>query len=198
MRTVVFRGFLPQKYVDGGDGPPRGPPGGGARQEESCCLCFITDDRSAKFGHLGGGEKQGAPMECCWWLDEAGVQFRIAGRALVATARSEDAVLRAATQEVWDRLGDSTRRQMYWPHPGAPKGDNAEGVKVANADGEISLEDSHFVLLVVVPDAVDELHLGGGQKRVLYARGDDGAAGADAASLASLKNAVWSEQAVNP
>ena len=86
---------------------------------------------------------------------------------------------------------------MYWPHPGAPKGEDVQSVEVANAEGEISLEDSHFVLLVVVPDAVDELHLGGGQKRILYARGGE-SAGAEAASLASLKSAVWSEQAVNP
>ena len=55
-----------------------------AGSDESCCLCFITDDRSAKFLHLGGGVIQGAPIECCWWLDGAAVQFRIADLALVA------------------------------------------------------------------------------------------------------------------
>ena len=184
VRTVVFRGFLAQKYVDSTDS-----------REESCCLCFITDDRSAKFAHLGQGQKQGAPIECCWWLDEAGVQFRIAGRTLVGTARSEDAVLRSAVQEVWDRLGDSTKRQMYWPHPGAPKGDDME---VAVAAEEISLQSSHFVLLVVVPDGVDELHLGGGQKRILYGRGDKAAGDDGSCTLASLRSAVWSEEAVNP
>lgn len=67
VRTVVFRGFLPQKYLMMEDD---------ARTEESCCFCFITDDRSAKFSHLGRGEKQGAPIECCWWLDEPGVHRR--------------------------------------------------------------------------------------------------------------------------
>jgi pyridoxamine 5'-phosphate oxidase len=164
VRTVVFRGFLPQKFVDSS-----------ARSEESFCLCFITDDRSAKFAHLGCGLTQGAPMECCWWLDEAGVQFRVAGRTLVATARSEDDVLRAAAAEVWQRLGDSTKLQMFWPQPGALRGEAcASGATTGTssardpaADGSISLEDSHFALLILVPDAVDELHLSGRQKRVM-------------------------------
>lgn len=205
VRTVVFRGFLPQKYLMMEDD---------ARTEESCCFCFITDDRSAKFSHLGRGEKQGAPIECCWWLDEPGVQFRIAGRTLVATARSEDQMLRAAVAEVWDRLGDSTRRQMYWPHPGAPKGEGVESLE----DDKLSLDGSHFVLIIVVPDSVDELHLGGGQKRILYSRAAEAPAGEEGAGedstvtdtltpgggrgagllLASLRTAVWSQEAVNP
>lgn len=160
VRTVVFRGFLPQKFVD-----PT------ARSEESCCLCFITDDRSAKFAHLGGGLTHGAPIECCWWLDEAGVQFRVSGRALVATARSEDGVLRAAAAEVWERLGHSTKLQMFWPHPGAARSEgcasDTSSVRDSVADGSISLEASHFALLILVPDDVDELHLSGRQKRVL-------------------------------
>ena len=191
MRTVVFRGFLPQKYIIDDM----------ARTTETCCLCFITDDRSAKFSHLGSGKTQGVPIECCWWLDEAGVQFRIAGRTLVATAQSEEAVLRSAATDVWERLGDSTKRQMYWPHPGAPKGQGAESVK---DDNQISLEGSHFVLLIVVPDSVDELHLGGGQKRILYSRTEGSPAGcevehtATSAMLASLRNTEWSHMAVNP
>ena len=35
----------------------------------------------------------GAPVELCWWLDEANVQFRITGHAVLATAASEDAPL---------------------------------------------------------------------------------------------------------
>jgi len=187
VRTVVSRGFLPQRFVDGDYASS-------TSKEESCCLTFITDDRSAKFGHLGRGEKQGAPIECCWWLDEAGVQFRIAGRVLVATSRTADPVLRAAVAETWGRLGDSTRRQMYWPHPGVPRGDGQSAEpEVMTEDGEISLEASHFVLLIVVPDDVDELHLGGGQHRVMYRR-----ANADPASLESLRGAVWSETSVNP
>jgi pyridoxamine 5'-phosphate oxidase len=189
VRTVVSRGFLPQRFVDGDHVTS-------ASKEESCCLVFITDDRSAKFAHLGRGERQGAPIECCWWLDEAGVQFRIAGRVLLATARTADPGLRAAVDEVWNRLGDSTRRQMYWPHPGAPKGEGAERATVTDAADEISLEASHFVVLIVVPDSVDELHLGGGQKRIIYRR--DERTTADPGTLESLRGAVWSDSVVNP
>ncbi len=168
VRTVVFRGFLPQKFVDP-------TVAAAARSEESCCLCFITDDRSAKFAHLGAGLTHGAPVECCWWLDEAGVQFRVSGRALVATARSEDGVLRAAAAEVWERLGRSTKLQMFWPHPGADRSEgyasgcasDSSSVRDSVADCSISLEASHFALLILVPDGVDELHLSGRQKRVL-------------------------------
>ena len=79
-------------------------------------LALVTDDRSAKYAHLTA-EKGGlsSPMEACWWLDEAGVQFRIAGRAIVATARSDDAVLRGAVEDAWARLGPSGRRTFFWP-----------------------------------------------------------------------------------
>lgn len=204
VRTVVFRGFLPQKYVDDAAGA-----------EESCCLCFITDCRAAKFVHLGGGRSQGAPIECCWWLDEAGVQFRISGHALVATARSEDHLLRAAAAEVWGRLGDSTKLQMFWPHPGAARREavsrdasDASGLGAAVSKDSVSLESSHFALIILVPDAVDELHLTGRQKRVVYSRAAEAAAAEaargecegrrDTAALAGLKAAVWTQEDVNP
>jgi pyridoxamine 5'-phosphate oxidase len=201
VRTVVFRGFLPQKYVNAAAGA-----------EESCCLCFITDCRSTKFAHLGGGRSQGAPIECCWWLDEAGVQFRISGHALVATARSEDHLLRAAAAEVWGRLGDSTKLQMFWPHPGAARceaadrdASDASGVGEAVSGDSVSLESSHFALIILVPDAVDELHLNGRQRRVMYSRAAEAArAGGDCegrqdiAALTGLKAAVWSQKDVNP
>jgi pyridoxamine 5'-phosphate oxidase len=161
VRTVVFRGFLPQKFVDPS----------AAASGESCCLCFITDDRSAKFAHLGAGVKHGAPIECCWWLDEAGVQFRVSGVAVIATAHSKDDALRVAAGEMWQRLGDSTKMQMFWPHPGAARGEesssDASSARAPAADGHLSLENSHFALLIVVPDFVDELRLSGRQKRVL-------------------------------
>ena len=38
-------------------------------------------------------------VECCWWLDEAGVQFRIAGRAVLATASDAPGSARRAAVE---------------------------------------------------------------------------------------------------
>ena len=63
VRTVVFRGFLPRKFVDGGSA-------------DTSVLMFITDQRSAKYQHLSSHQKVLAPVEVCWWLDEAGVQVR--------------------------------------------------------------------------------------------------------------------------
>jgi hypothetical protein len=137
-----------------------------ARSDDSCCPIFITDDRSSKvpshssfptvlpfnnlqFVHLGSGHHHGAPVELCWWLDEAGVQFRIAGRALIATARSQDAALRSAAMEVWERLAAPTKMQMFWPHPGAVRGAAAEDAAAA-ADGGLSIDASHFALVIVV------------------------------------------------
>ena len=191
-----------------------------ARSDESCCLCFITDDRSAKFLHLGGGVIQSAPIECCWWLDEAAVQFRIAGHALVATAHSQHATLRAAAAEVWERLGEHTKRQMFWPHPGlATCEGSASAPDDASVGGSATLEASHFALIIVVPDHVDELHLSGRQKRMVYRRAHAGAAAGaasladepvsgfetsscsavdDVAALVGLKAAVWTQVEVNP
>ena len=102
---------------------------------------------------------------------------------------------------------------MYWPHPGAPKGEGAQCTEVVDAEGQISLDESHFVLLIVVPESVDELHLGGSQKRIQYCRAQSEAAaakerflaasgtGSDMGSeelLARLRCAVWSEKALNP
>ena len=183
VRTVVFRGFMPRKYVD--DTARSG--------EESCCLMFITDDRSAKYQHLGGGDSSGAPIECCWWLQEAGVQFRIAGSAVLATARSEEPILRAAVDDVWSRLGPSTRHQFVWPHPGAPVG---AAVATASKEDDVALEESHFVLIIVVPDSVDELHLGGNQRRYLHKR--EGNTDVGWVAHASAREADWTRQSVNP
>merc|ERR1740130_205409 len=106
VRTVVFRGFLPTDLsVIGGS--------------ESCVLTFITDSRSEKVRHIREAEVN-APVELCWWLDDANVQFRISGHAVLASAASEDASLRAACEAVWERLGSSTRRTFTWPNPGEP------------------------------------------------------------------------------
>ena len=182
-RTVVFRGFLPAKFAGG----------------DSCCLMFITDDRSAKYRHLSRTDGTLAPMEACWWLDEAGVQFRVAGHAVLATSRSEDALLRSAVEDVWSRLGSSSRRTFSWPCPGAPKTADAAGASGTGEDDEPSLDDSHFVLVLLVPHSVDELHLGGKQRRVLYRRDEAAETSTARDALASTTSDVhWTEDAVNP
>merc|ERR1719424_325395 len=97
---------------------------GSTSQAVACMLSFITDTRSQKVTHLSHAEGQKSFVECCWWLDEAGVQFRIAGHAVLATANSDDPHLRAACENVWCRLKDSTRRTFFWPTPGASRYDS--------------------------------------------------------------------------
>ena len=64
-------------------------------------------------------------------------------------------------------------------------------------------------LVVLLPDRVDELHLGGKQRRVLYTLEDSGADSGDAsqqadgkmsstAFLAQHAKTRWRQQAVNP
>ena len=99
VRTVVFRGFLPAKHIGGGNG-------------ESCVLTFITDSRANKVRHLATGP---GLVELCWWLDEAGVQYRISGRAVLASATSTDPELRTICEAIWERLGSGTRSTPRTP-----------------------------------------------------------------------------------
>lgn len=163
VRTVSFRGFMPSLVADAG--------GGGGEHGETCMLMFVTDLRAEKVRHVRQAESGGSAfVECCWWLDEAGVQFRIAGRAVLATADSSEPELRAACEVVWDRLNEQTRTTFTWPTPGGPvaSADDDSG-PTASQGTPIRLADANFGLLVVIPEFVDELRLGGNQRRLRYA-----------------------------
>ena len=144
-----------------------------------------------------------ARVECCWWLDEANVQFRISGHAVLATATDEPA-RRAAVEEVWERLGASTRGTFAWADPGAPVVDTHEKASVNHEPPELA--DANFALLIVVPHTVDELRLGGQQKRYGYratvadgggsAESDDGAGPPQNDVLASP--GAWTAEEINP
>jgi len=173
-RTVAFRGFLMPCDA------------GGTSHEESCILTFVTDSRAEKVVHLSNPSS--AFVEVCWWLDEAAVQFRIAGRAVLAEAGAEDPQLRAVREAIWGRLTPGTRETFTWPSPGMPRAKVAgeESGVVAEVEercdgsgtGDVApdeecgspLSEAHFAVLLVVPDRVDELRLGGRQKRTIYTR----------------------------
>eukprot|EP00435_Cladocopium_sp_Y103_P068860 s922_g32.t1 len=165
VRTVVFRGFLQAQHLaavlepgpDASDEElePNGP-------KESCVMLLISDERAGKVRHLQESFPQ-SRVELCWWFDEASVQFRIAGRGLIADSTTQDPELRALRSAVWQRLKTSTKETFFWPHPGRPRGD------VPNqAVNSTDLEDAHFAVVVILPTSVDELHLGGRQKRKIY------------------------------
>ena len=141
VRTVVFRGF----------------------HGDSCLMAFVTDSRSDKVRHIRGGATQ---VECCWWLDEAGVQFRIAGRAVLCLLDSEEHELRSAAADAWDRLSSSTRETFTWPQPGASV--DSSSAQYHKEPPASYAEAGHFCLLIVIPEVVDELRLGGRQRRVIY------------------------------
>jgi hypothetical protein len=160
--------------------------------------------------HIGEAEGN-APVELCWWLDEANVQFRISGHAVLATAASEDASLRAACEAVWARLGSSTRRTFTWPNPGEPSApttaqptSHAEAAAEEAGDtageiaGEIALGDANFCVLLVVPHRVDELRLGGKQRRTLYTLEQDLERGGAAGGALAPLGTSWQVQDVNP
>ena len=206
VRTIVFRGFLPAHHLADAAGSAK------VRGGESCLLTFVTDSRSEKVRHVREALAAGheAHVECCWWLDEANVQFRISGHAVLATATDESA-RRAAVEEVWERLGASTRGTFAWADPGAPVVDMPQKASANREPPELA--DANFVLFIVVPHTVDELRLGGQQKRFRYraATGDaDGAGGGsddDNANFAGPQSprgdvlaspGAWTVEEINP
>ena len=185
VRTIVFRGFLASELANSGAAPK-------PKNGESCLLTFITDSRAEKVRHVSTAPSGRAPVELCWWLDEAGVQYRISGDAVLASATSDDPQLRAACEAVWERLGEGTRSTFTWPNPGEQV---AEGAAVRPAGDGVSLSEANFRLMVVVPHRVDELRLGGKQKRTMYTLSE--APGAGEGPLALL-GTEWKVEDVNP
>ena len=201
VRTIVFRGFLPAHHL------ARDAAGSAkVRGGESCLLTFVTDSRSEKVRHVREALAAGheAHVECCWWLDEANVQFRISGHAVLATATDESA-RRAAVEEVWERLGASTRGTFAWADPGAPVVDTPQKASANREPPELA--DANFVLFIVVPHTVDELRLGGQQKRFRYrATGADGGGSSDDGANAGPRPSgdvlaspgAWTAEEINP
>ena len=193
VRTVVFRGFLPHTLTQGGRTCAIDQH---ALNKESCLLTFITDSRAAKVAHISGGADA---VECCWWLDEAGVQFRIAGRAVLARLDSDNVELRAVAQHVWGRLSDSTRQTFTWPAPGADVTPN-DGTVGTTGKGNTGSQHGeggavYFAVLLLVPSRVDELRLGGRQRRFIY---ECSGAGTGEGALSAPTRNTWCVRDVNP
>lgn len=178
---------------------------------------LVTDTRSRKYADFIGG----SDCEICWWLDEAGVQFRIAGRVLLATGDTKmtSPALWNARRDVWERLSNGSRRTFFWEgEPGTTK--NQSDISIGDATNNSSnsvgiptLESvgisPYFALCIIIPDRVDELHLGGNQKRFIHSLeiledtagssccGGDHADTGDIAQLL-LQPQEWTTNEVNP
>lgn len=174
---------------------------------------LITDTRSGKYADFA--QAQGSFCEICWWLDEAGVQFRLAGRVVVASAETENPLLLQARKDIWERLSDGTRRTFFCQgHPGKPKagaelrGGGGGGGDAGPAKRDVTKDPTtaispYFALCILVPDRVDELHLGGNQKRLIYSLGcPDGVRSActraETVNDILLQREGWSVEEVNP
>ena len=197
VRTIVFRGFVSTRHT------------GGASESngESCLLAFITDTRSAKARHLRDATSGQAHVEACWWFDEAGVQFRLSGKGVLATADSAEPELRALCKEVWERLGANTRGTFMWPEPGNPTPPLTHApVPVKACATDVELKEANFAVLVLLPETVHELRLGGKQQAYVYslkpALKDDFNHITPGARLGPLTHAgpgtIWSVCEVNP
>lgn len=156
-RTVVFRGFL----------------------ENSNLLMFISDLRAEKTSQI---EHQ-PHAEACWYFTKTREQFRIGGQLSVVTADTLEPLLLQARQQLWQRISDSARLQFAWPHPKAPRSEDADFSPPA-PDPQTPLPT--FCLLLLNPYRVDQLSLRGApQDRTIYRRVDEG-------------DEKWVVSAVNP
>lgn len=212
VRTVGFRGFLQLSQLDLSEA-------GTELGNDTCALLFVTDDRADKVRHILDSPMQ-PHAEVCWWLDEASVQFRISGEIAIATYKSSIPFERALAKSVWMRLQPSTRATFSWPQPGRIQGSSDKDESSSKPEStqhwqadcgeELStsldlegLEQAHFAVVVLVPKRVDELHLGGRQKRRLHTLEcmdvNSSTKRRELLDLVQgLLNASWNVQDVNP
>ncbi|KAF2396640.1 hypothetical protein EJ06DRAFT_533905 [Trichodelitschia bisporula] len=104
-RTCIFRGFWTALPTSVHNPAPRNPP-----IYESDCLTFTTDARSEKVRELtrhpeanrdGSG---GADVEAVFWAREAGVQWRVRGKAYVLDLEEADREVRSHHERVTARV----------------------------------------------------------------------------------------------
>ena len=160
-RTVVFRGFL----------------------TDSNLLMFISDRRSEKIAQI----QQNPPAEACWYFTKTREQFRLSGELTVVTADTSEPSLKAARSQLWQNISDNARLQFAWPHPKAPRQEDAN---FSPPPPGLQTPLPTFCLLLLSPHTVDHLSLRGEpQDRVLYRRVDQ---------QLGEKDKQWSVSNVNP
>ena len=179
VRTVVFRGFLGQEWVDGDQD----------KTADSNYLTFVTDSRSSKVQELLAS---GGKCEICWYFPQTWEQYRLTGRMRLilppgpVDTSTEDLapqfIAKTKRQQyrekLWDRMSLSTRQGFLGPPPGSLL---AEG---GSAGGERS-DDGYnaFTCMVFESEHVDYLLLGKEQARESFHCNGHG---------------EWTNQAVHP
>jgi len=182
VRTVVFRGWL----------------------WSTCTMMMITDARSGKLLDIAAQPR----CEIAWYLEKTREQFRIQGAMRAVYSDEANVKLSTARQTVWHNLSDEARAQFDDPLPGAPIGDLNAGAAAREGDGTdppaVPPISSNFVLMLLRPDAVDQLRLSRPQHRWVH-RLEPGPgmpglepAGETAAADDAKASAAWSVVEVNP
>eukprot|EP00045_Choanoeca_perplexa_P002872 m.27105 g.27105 ORF g.27105 m.27105 type:complete len:192 (-) comp11752_c0_seq1:785-1360(-) len=139
-------------------------------------LVVVSDNRHNKVRHLA----HNANFEVCWYFNDARLQYRISGQAKLLTSASPEADLELR-QSVWASLSDSTRVQYTWPKPEADLDRDALASAIPASQDQAAPET--FTVVLLVPDAVDVLQLGGEIQREQHTLEGDGS---------------WSVKLVNP
>jgi hypothetical protein len=180
VRTVVQRGII---ALSDGDGGTRS------------AFKFVTDLRSQKVEQI----QRDARCEMVWWFPQSSEQFRVTGSlqlvgdAFAAPGDADGgAALRAMRAEQWAKLRDASREQFYGAHPGLPLDDRSAAVGEAGlvastnaaaaraaAGGALPPPPPEFVLMLLVPSAVDYVRLADNSRRIFAL--DESASGGVAA-----------------
>jgi pyridoxamine 5'-phosphate oxidase len=129
-RTVVFRGFLPERNA----------------------IAIITDQRSQKIGQI----EQNGCAEICWYFPKTREQFRFAGLLHIVDAAHPNAIWQKAFHETWQKLSEAARAQFYGAAPGQPR--DSKWIEPESEVAPDSIPES-FRLLVFEPEDLDYLDL---------------------------------------
>ncbi|MGF1571142.1 MAG: Npun_F5749 family FMN-dependent PPOX-type flavoprotein [Nodosilinea sp.] len=148
-RTVVFRGFLPDRNE----------------------LIMVTDRRSQKMVDFTN-----CPWaEICWYFTQTREQFRLAGSLVWVGPDAADSSMPQARRQTWDALSAASRQSFYWPHPGQTRSSDEAAFETAAIATASPDPAPNFCLVLLTPTTVDHLELRGEpQNRTRYEQTAEG------------------------
>ncbi|WP_404786507.1 Npun_F5749 family FMN-dependent PPOX-type flavoprotein [Altericista sp. CCNU0014] len=129
-RTVVFRGFLPDRDR----------------------IAIVTDRRSQKIPQI----ERNVWAEICWYFPKTREQFRLAGTIDIIDAAHPNEIWQKAFHRTWQNLSEAARAQFYEVAPGLPRASAQRPPEPDAAAGDIP---EPFRLLVFESHDVDYLNL---------------------------------------
>ncbi|WJG09897.1 pyridoxamine 5'-phosphate oxidase family protein [Aliiglaciecola sp. LCG003] len=136
VRTVVFRGFVPNSHG----------------------LMVHTDVRSGKISQL----RRNSNAALCWYFAKTREQYRLSAKVVVVDAQyAQSHPFSALRDKQWLTLSPSAQQSYWWPKPRTTIGLNDEYQTHGSIPATQNLEQvsPHFCLLVIEPSQIDYLHL---------------------------------------